>query len=147
MPLSLVVVHYHTRPALERLIRSLRESRPSPLRELLVVNNSAEPIEDLVRDLPWPARVIAPGRNLGYARGVNEGIRAAKEDRVLILNPDLLVRPGSIEALERCADEHPRAGILAPKLLNPERFSFPPGASTIGRPSCCDGRRSGRTPT
>ncbi|TMQ49190.1 MAG: glycosyltransferase [Candidatus Eisenbacteria bacterium] len=120
MPLSLVVVHYHTRPALERLIRSLRESRPSPLRELLVVNNSAEPIEDLVRDLPWPARVIAPGRNLGYARGVNEGIRAAKEDRVLILNPDLLVRPGSIEALERCADEHPRAGILAPKLLNPD---------------------------
>src|SRR5439155_909697 len=84
------------------------------------VNNSAEPIEDLVRDLPWPARVIAPGRNLGYARGVNEGIRAAKEDRVLILNPDLLVRPGSIEALERCADEHPRAGILAPKLLNPD---------------------------
>jgi N-acetylglucosaminyl-diphospho-decaprenol L-rhamnosyltransferase len=119
MSLSLVVVHYHTRPALTRLLQSLRESRPSPVRELLVVNNSGEPIEDLLQqDLPWPARVLQPGRNLGYARGVNEGIRAAREDRVLILNPDILVRPGSIEALERCADEHPRAGILAPKLLN-----------------------------
>ena len=118
MPLSLVVVHYHTRPALERLLRSLRETRPSPVRELLVVNNSGDPIDDLLEGLPWPARVIAPGRNLGYARGVNEGIRAAREDLVLILNPDILVLPGSIESLERRAEEHPRAGILAPKLLN-----------------------------
>ena len=30
MPLSLVVVHYHTRPALERLLRSLREITADP---------------------------------------------------------------------------------------------------------------------
>ncbi len=121
MPLSLVVVHYRSRPALERLLGSLRESRPAPLREVLIVNNSGEPIEDLVLDLPWPARILAPGRNLGYARGVNEGIRAAREDLVLILNPDILAPPGSIEALVRCAEERPRAGIVAPRLLNADR--------------------------
>jgi hypothetical protein len=118
VPVSLVVVHYHTRPALERLLRSLREAAPEPLREILVVNNSGDPVEDLLPGLPWPARVIAPGRNLGYARGVNEGIRAAREDQVLILNPDILVLPGSVEELARCAEERPRAGILAPRLLN-----------------------------
>jgi len=118
LPLTLVVVHYHTRPALERLFRSLREAHPEPLREILIVNNSGDPLEDLLPGLSWPARVITPGRNLGYARGVNEGIRAARQDQVLILNPDILVLPGSIEALERCAEERPRAGILAPRLLS-----------------------------
>ena len=118
MHLSLVIVHYHTRPALDRLLRSLRDSQPAPVGEILVVNNSGEPLEDLLLGLPWPTRLLTPGRNLGYARGVNEGIRAAREEQVLILNPDILVLPGSIEALARCAEERPRAGILAPKLLN-----------------------------
>ncbi|HXL15159.1 MAG TPA: glycosyltransferase, partial [Methylomirabilota bacterium] len=115
---SLVIVHYLSRPALERLIGSLREARPAPLREILIVNNSGDPVEDLLLNLPWPARVLESGRNLGYARGVNEGIRGAREDQVLILNPDILVPTGSIEALVRCAEERPRAGIVAPKLLN-----------------------------
>ncbi|TMQ59716.1 MAG: glycosyltransferase [Candidatus Eisenbacteria bacterium] len=118
MHLSLIVIHYHTRAALGRLLQSLREAPPEPLREVLIVNNSGEPIEDLVEGVP--ARILVPGRNLGYARGVNEGIRAAREEAVLILNPDIQVLPGSIEALVRCAGEHPRAGILAPRLLNPD---------------------------
>jgi len=116
--LSLIVVHYRSRPALERLLASLREAQPAPIREILVVNNSGDPVEDLLHGLPWPARVMTPGRNLGYARGVNEGIRAAREEQVLILNPDILVSAGSIETLMRCAEEHPRAGIVAPRLLN-----------------------------
>lgn len=118
MSVSLVVVHYRSLPALTRLLRSLRDSRPAPLREILIVNNSGEPLEDLVLDSPWPVRLMVPGRNLGYARGVNEGIRAAREDQVLILNPDILVSPGSIEELVRCAEARPRAGIVAPRLVN-----------------------------
>jgi len=117
---SLIVVHYHTRPALSRLLQSLLSAPPAPLKEVLIVNNSGEALDDLVAGLPWPARVIATGRNLGYARGVNEGIRAAREEDLLILNPDVCVEPGAIEALERCAAEHVRAGIVVPKLLNPD---------------------------
>ena len=120
MSLSLIVVHYRSLPALERLLASLRASNPEPLREILIVNNSGEPLETVVAGIPWRVRILAPGRNLGYARGVNEGIRAAREDTVLILilNPDILVSPGSIEALVRCAQAHPRAGIVAPCLRN-----------------------------
>ncbi|HEU5309881.1 MAG TPA: glycosyltransferase family 2 protein, partial [Candidatus Eisenbacteria bacterium] len=84
------------------------------------VNNSGEPIDDLAASSGWPVRVLDPKRNLGYARGVNAGIRAASEEDLLILNPDVAVEPGSIEALERAAHACPRAGILAPRLLNPD---------------------------
>jgi len=115
---TLVVVHYLTREPLARLLASLRSAAPEPLREIVVVNNSGEAIDDLLLDLPWPARVLVSGRNLGYARGVNAGLRAASEEDVLILNPDVVVVPGSIEALARCAADRPRAGIVAPRLAH-----------------------------
>ncbi len=118
MGVSLVVVHYRTREALARLLDSLRRTRPAPLREILVVNNSGEVIADLLQGLEWPVRVLAPGRNVGYARGVNVGIQAAVEEDLLVLNPDVVVLPGAIESLARCATEHPRAGIVAPRLEN-----------------------------
>ena len=120
MGVSLIVVHYRTREPLARLLESLRAARPRPLREIVIVNNSGEPLDDLTRDTGWPVRVLDPKQNLGYARGVNAGIRAASEEDLLILNPDVLVSPGSIEALEGAARERPRAGILAPRLLNPD---------------------------
>ncbi len=120
MGASLIIVHYESREALARLFHSLQAARPSPVREIIVVNNSGEPLDDLVRSAGWPARVLSPGKNLGYARGVNEGIRASSEEDVLILNPDVQVPPGSIEALERAAGAHPRAGIVAPKLFHPD---------------------------
>ena len=122
MAITLVVVHYRTRDALSRLILSLGHTpQPADVREVLVINNSGEEIEDLLRQSPIPWRVIRPAAgNVGYARGVNLGIRQAGEDDVLILNPDIQLLPGAIEALERGSREHPRAGILAPKLLHPD---------------------------
>lgn len=120
MGVSLIVVHYLTREPLARLLHSLRVARPAPLGEILIVNNSGEPLEDLLADLPWPTRVLTPGRNLGYARGVNMGLRAAAEEDALVLNPDVIVDQGSIEALARCAAARPRAGIIAPRLAHPD---------------------------
>jgi N-acetylglucosaminyl-diphospho-decaprenol L-rhamnosyltransferase len=117
--LSIVIVHYRTPEALARLMASLAEANPADVREILVVNHSEEPLETILASSPWPARLLAPGKNQGYARGVNAGIRAANaSDDVLVLNPDIRVAPGSIQALRRAADAHPQAGILAPKLLN-----------------------------
>jgi N-acetylglucosaminyl-diphospho-decaprenol L-rhamnosyltransferase len=117
---TLVVVHYRTREPLQRLLASIRETRPAPLREIVIVNNSGEPLEDLATAGGLPTRILVPGSNWGYARGVNHGIRAATEEDVLVLNPDVVVTPGSVEALVRCAERHPRAGIVAPRLHNPD---------------------------
>lgn len=122
MSLSLVIVHYRTGEALARLMVSLVQARPAPLGEIIVVNNSGEPVEEILAGAgsPWPTRVVHPGKNVGYARGVNAGIRAAAGGDVLILNPDVRVLEGSIETLLQAAEAHPRAGIVAPKLLNPD---------------------------
>lgn len=120
MGVTLVVVHYRTREPLARLFASLRAARPAPIREIVVVNNSGEPLDDLAASSGLPTRIVDPGGNVGYARGVNLGVRAASEEDVLVLNPDIQVEPGSVEALVRCAEAHPRAGIVAPRLVHPD---------------------------
>ena len=120
MGVTLVVVHYRTREPLTRLLASVRDAAPAALREVVVVNNSGDAIEDLVPVSGRPTRIVAPGKNVGYARGVNLGIRAATQEDILILNPDVQVAPGSVEALVACAESHPNAGIVAPRLSNPD---------------------------
>ena len=119
MALALVIVNYRTGDALARLVASLQKARP-PISEIVVVNNSGESLEAAVAGSPWPVRILAPGQNVGYARGVNAGIRAVADGDVLVLNPDIQVLPGAIETLIAAAAAHPGAGILAPRLENPD---------------------------
>jgi hypothetical protein len=89
--------------------------------EVLVVDNdSAELAPEYVpREFPW-ARLVAQDANVGYSRAVNLGMEEATGDYYLVLNPDIVVRPGAVEALLQAAADHPEAGIVAPKLLNPD---------------------------
>lgn len=55
-------------------------------------------------------------RNRGFAPAVNEGIRAARGDVIVLLNNDTEADPGWLEEIARALDENPRAGIVACKL-------------------------------
>jgi N-acetylglucosaminyl-diphospho-decaprenol L-rhamnosyltransferase len=73
------------------------------------------------------ARVLRMGRNEGYGRGNNAGVRAATTEFVLICNPDAIPDPGSVERLLEAAARYPDAGLLAPRIIEPDgRFFFQP---------------------
>lgn len=127
---SVVVVSWNTR---ELLLAALRSALPLPVRgEVIVVDNaSADGSADAVEAAFPEARVIRNERNLGFAGGVNVGLRAARERYVLLLNSDTLVRGDAIARLVEYAEKHPRAGIVGPRVLNEDgtpqesRFRFP----------------------
>ena len=73
------------------------------------------------------ARVLRMGYNEGYGRANNAGVRAATTDFVLICNPDAVPDPGSVERLLEAAARYPDAGLLAPRIIEPDgRFFFQP---------------------
>ena len=74
------------------------------------------------------AQVVRNALNEGYGRANTLGIRAAERaERVLILNPDVVLQPGAADALLRAADAYPDAGLLAPRLTEPDgRVFFQP---------------------
>ncbi len=117
--LSAVVVQWGDPAPLAELLDAWPDD---PRYELVVVDNGGP-------DGPLPAataaavrtrgRLLAPGRNLGFAGGANAGAAAAAAPLVLFLNPDARPAPGALAALLAGFAEHPEAAGLAPRLVGP----------------------------
>lgn len=110
-------------------VMSLRAYAPQV--HVIVVDNasgdgSAERIAEAV---PY-AEIIQSGANLGYAGGNNVGIRRALDlgaEAVLILNNDIVLKQGCVEALAKALARHPEWGIAGPISLRaaaPEIVDF-----------------------
>jgi len=70
--------------------------------ELIVVENKGgDGSVAAVRELAPQARVVSPGRNTGFAGGVDAGAEVARGDLLVILNPDAVPQPGFGEAIRR----------------------------------------------
>lgn len=66
--------------------------------------------------------IIKFEKNIGFAAGYNAGMKKALEDRnieyVIILNNDTKLDEKCLEELIICAENHPEAGSIQPKVLN-----------------------------
>jgi hypothetical protein len=71
------------------------------------------------REFP-EVHLIRQKPNLGFAGGNNRALKAASGRYFLLLNSDTVVPPGWLAPLVEYADAHPRAGLIGPKLINPD---------------------------
>lgn len=87
-------------------------------RVVVIDNASTDGTPDLVdQRFPWAELVRCP-RNLGFAAGVNLGLARAGRDDVVLVNPDAVVAPDTLDRLAAVLAEHPSAGVVAPRLRN-----------------------------
>lgn len=121
--LSLIIVNFRN-PALLRLaLTSLaRTSNELPSHEVIVVDSASTPeTRNVFHDcaaLFSSARLVPFVENVGYTRGVNEGLRVAEGEYLCVLNPDIVVLPGACATLLQYLHEHPTVGLVGPGLLN-----------------------------
>ncbi|HEV2753545.1 MAG TPA: glycosyltransferase family 2 protein, partial [Solirubrobacteraceae bacterium] len=117
-PVAVAVVSWNLRERLDACLRSLRPDHEAGRAEVWVVDNASQDgSAQLVRnEHPW-ARLIALADNRGYGPAVNLVARRTHTPWVAPANADLRLEPGALETLLRAGDAHPRAGVLAPRLL------------------------------
>lgn len=106
--LSVVIVSYNTRDDLRLCLDALLRSTLIDQTEILVVDNaSTDGSAAMVRaDFPT-VRLLEPGRNLWFCAGNNYGLEHARGGYALLLNPDTIVDPRSLETLVTFMDAHP----------------------------------------
>jgi GT2 family glycosyltransferase len=144
-------VTYNSTEVIEGCLNSLASRyHPGYTLEIIIADNaSSDDTLDLVRSILPEATVVAGTVNAGYSAGINAGVRAAgAHDAVLILNDDIRVAPGSINAMAR-AFEHPDTGIAVPKLIDSEgnlleSLRRSPSVLRIWGEALIGGDRSGR---
>ncbi len=121
MKLSVVIICWNDLKVLPDCLRSIYEQTRSTDFEVIISDNgSTDGSTEFVRKNYPQARIVENGGNIGYARGNNAGISAARGDYILILNPDTIILEGALDKWIKFADERPKAGAFGCVVLNPD---------------------------
>lgn len=124
---SAVVVHYRVPDLAAEAVSAVRRDCAGAAIEceVVLVDNGSDPGDrDALERLA--DRFVVPGENLGYAGGLGAGVEESRGETLLLMNPDVLVRPGCIAGLVAALDAG--AGVAGPRFFwdRGRRFLLPP---------------------
>ena len=119
--ISIVIVAWNAQHYLKLCLESLAAAPPRRSMEVLVVDNASSDatVEMVESQFPWVKLIKSP-ENLGFSKGNNVAIRQAKGRYIALVNPDVIVFPGCLDALADFLDQNPKVGNVGPRVLNPD---------------------------
>ena len=119
MKLSIIIVSWNVKDDLLRCLASLKENPPSePFEQIVVDNMSTDGTVDAVKSRYPEVTLIENRQNAGFAMANNQGMELSSGQYVLLLNPDTIVHPGSLDFMVAFLDDNPDVAACGPKLLN-----------------------------
>ena len=114
---SVIVLNYNAGELLLNCIESIKKSAYKNLEIIVVDNISTDKSQKICKEKYPDIKLIQNDENFGYCEGNNIGIRKAKGDFIMILNPDTIVEPNCIRELI-FAHERLGEGLYQPKILS-----------------------------
>lgn len=119
MDLSIIIVAYKNKNILRECLKCIKKANLGLSYEIIVVDNASGDgtAKMLNFEFPEVVAIVSP-RNLGFAGGNNLAVARAWGDKILFLNPDVVICQGAAEKMSAYLDNHPEAGLVGPKLLN-----------------------------
>ena len=116
------IVSWNAKNDLRACLRSLPLAAldPATVETVVVDNASADGSADMVEAEFPNVRLIRLAENTGFSGGNNVALENLTADYAFLLNSDAVCHPGAIDALIAFADRTPDAGLIGPKVLNPD---------------------------
>jgi GT2 family glycosyltransferase len=115
MSVSIIILTYNSSRHIEGLLESIKGFAKN--HEVLVIDNdSKDDTLKLAGKFDF-VKTINTGGNLGFAKGINFGVKQAKGDYALFINPDTIYKLGSIDSLLKAFDD--KTGVVGGKLIDP----------------------------
>ena len=96
---SVIVLNYNAGELLLNCVESIKKSTYKNLEIIVVDNISTDKSQKICKEKYPDIKLIQNDENFGYCEGNNIGIREAKGDYIIILNPDTIVESSWIEEL------------------------------------------------
>ncbi|MBN1465405.1 glycosyltransferase family 2 protein [candidate division KSB1 bacterium] len=143
--ISIIIVTYNNRDILPRCLVSLSRVTAAFSSQLCIIDNdSADGTARYLQDpLSWnpmaftAVETIYNATNLGYTKGVNQGLQRALGRMILLLNPDIVFADNPFERLFDELQKDARIGVVAPQLrffngdIQPSCRRFPKKADVL----------------
>lgn len=115
--LSVVSVTYNNGKNIRDYLATLKKALPKRSEVIVIDNHSSDNTAELVGKEKW-LKLIKNESNLGFGSGCNIGAKHSRCEYILFLNPDTVLKHDSLEKLMDFAQNHPDAGIIAPRLIS-----------------------------
>lgn len=138
---AVVILNWNGKDFLEKFLPPLVQRTPEELGSIIVADNGSTDGSLALLEEQYPTiRTIRLDKNYGFTGGYNrafEAIASAPQsygtfDYYLLLNSDVEVADGWLEALSTFMDSHPEAGICSPKVLSYDRPEYFEHAGACG---------------
>jgi len=118
---SAIVVNYNAGAELRRALRSVAdELGPADWEAVVIDNASVDGSGDIVGEFGPRVRLLRNERNVGFARGVNQGLAATSAPLVLVMNPDCRLMEGAFASLRRELEHSESCAMTGPRILDPD---------------------------
>ncbi len=114
---SIIALSFNQLKYTKSFVQSVLEFTKISFELILVDNGSNKETVDFLKDLSTKderIKIIFNEENYGFPKGVNQGIKAAKGDYILIANNDIIVTDGWLERMVEVAEADNQIAIVGP---------------------------------
>ena len=127
---SVVIVNWNAGATLRACLRALFASEGAEPNQVILVDNASTDGSLAGLASAYPAvEIVQNAKNVGFARAVNQGLRAAWGQLVLVLNPDVILLPSAVPRLLEFMANLPGRRRRGPEAPGPRR-----GGARLGPP-------------
>ncbi|HIA37744.1 MAG TPA: glycosyltransferase [Flavobacteriales bacterium] len=120
MKLTIIIVNYNVKHFLEQCLQSvfIATDKLGSSEIIVVDNNSVDGSAKMVAKKFPDVKLIQNEKNVGFSSANNQGIKEAKGQYVLLLNPDTVIEEDTLIKTVQFMNAHPDAGGLGVKMIN-----------------------------
>jgi GT2 family glycosyltransferase len=124
MDLSIIIVPHRAKEEMKVTLDAVYNSQTAYSYEVIIVDNGSEDgtVEMIRQDYLSRPEIAAKttlleSTNDGFGKGNNRGMKLAKGDYILLLNPDTKVAPENFQVMVDFMKAHPEIGMSSCKLI------------------------------
>ena len=118
--ISVLIVAFNSISFIEECILALQRTVRKTSYEILLIDNGKDGTQQLVSSHFPDVRIFPSQGNIGFAAANNELARHARADKLLLLNPDMVVCDDAVDALYDGSLRHPEAVAWGGLTLGPD---------------------------
>ena len=119
MKLSIIIVSWNVSEKLKENLKTIycSDLEKFDFEVFVVDNNSEDNTVDIIKKEFPQVKLIANSENLGFAKANNQAIKQARGKYILLLNPDMRVKEGTLKNMLKWMDKNSQARVAGCKLV------------------------------
>jgi len=122
---SIVILTWNKLDITKKCLKYLEKNTENENLEIIIVDNGSKDgtqqfLKELESSNPNKYKIILNSANLGYAKGVNQGIKISTGRYILLLNNDIYVLKNWLNPMINILEEKEQVAIVGAKLIYPK---------------------------